>query len=136
MSKSDDIKITYLAMLARIGCVDGNLDDIEEGYIDRIAERLNISASVAKLVKESPLHFCKQLPDTYGQRIEFFYNLLFMMGINNEISESEKSLVKQIGFNLCFNPMLMDDLINIITSYLGKDVPVDEVIQAVIKYQN
>lgn len=136
MDKAFEIKRTYLAVLMEIGKCDGNVDDWEQQYITTIANRLNIPQTEVEKIKTNPQRFITTFPDTIGQRIEFFYNLLFMMGINNNITPEEKELCKQIGFKLCFNPMLMDDMITIVCNNLGRDVPVDDIINAVIKYQN
>lgn len=123
-------------MLFKIGMADGSLNQWEEHYIFKIAERLNISTEKLNSILKDPDIHIKTLPETYAQRLEFFYNLLFMMGIDNKVTPEEKELCKKIGFKLCFNPMLMNDLISIIIENLGKNVPVDDVISAVIKYQN
>lgn len=136
MSISHEIKLTYLSFLTKIAFADGVLNEWEDKYIDNIASRLGISDEEKYSIQADPSKYEVRLPDTLAQRVEFFYNLLFMMGIDNDITKDEKELCKKIGFNLCFNPMLMDDLIEIMVENLGKKVPVDQVIQAVIKYQN
>lgn len=136
MKTSAEIKKTYLAMLIAIAKSDGDFNIWEEKYIDTIALKLSVNESEKDLIKDNPGKYMNALPDNYSQRIEFFYNLLFMMGIDNKVTREEKELCKQIGFKLCFNPMLMDDLLTIIIDNLGKDIPVEQVINAVIKYQN
>ncbi|MBN1117927.1 MAG: TerB family tellurite resistance protein [Bacteroidales bacterium] len=136
MDKAYEIKKTYLAMLILIENADGKIDEWEERYIDTIADKLEINCTDKFEIKKNPVASVTQLPDTYEQRIEFFYNLLFMMGIDNDITEEEKELCRKVGFKLCFNPMLMEDLITIMSESLGKKVPADQVINAVIKYQN
>ncbi len=123
-------------MLSQIGKADGHLVSREEDYISRIAERLNIPLEEKQKIMDNPSQYVVQLPETYSQRLEFFYNLLFMMGIDDNISEEEEELCREIGFRLCFNPMLMDDLIKIMIKNVGKKIPVEEVVQAVVKYQN
>ncbi len=136
MEKSHLIKRTYLAMLLGIGEADGKLDMWEEQFVDTIAQKLQIQENEKDEIKREPSKYITQLPDSYSQRLEFFYNLLFMMGIDNSINAAERALCKEIGFRLCFNPLLIDDLIAIMVENLGKKVPVDQVIQAIIKYQN
>ena len=136
MDKSYEIKRTYIAILMEIGEADGKIDEWEERYIDTIALKLNIPDTELEEIRKTPKKFVTVLPDTLAERVEYFYNLLFMMGIDNKITKEEKELCKQIGFKLCFNPMLMDDMITIVSDNLGKDIPVDEIVNAVIKYQN
>lgn len=123
-------------MLYKIGVADGMLDQWEDQYIHKIAEKLSITQETLASIFDKPDDYINALPETYAQRLEFYYNLLFMMGIDNKVTEEEKTLCKEIGFKLCFNPMLMDDLIQIITVNLGKSVPVNDVINAILKYQN
>lgn len=136
MRISHEIKLTYLAILHEIAYADGVFNEQEDRYISVIADRLGISSEEKYAIQAEPGKYRIRLPETLAQRIEFFYNMLFMMGIDNDVKKEEKELCKKIGFKLCFNPMLMDDMINIIVQSLGKKVPVDKVIQAVIKYQN
>ena len=136
MNISHEVKLTYLAMLFELSYTDGRLDLPEDQFIDRISERLRIPYSEKVAVMENPSGYITKLPDTYAQRIEFLYNLLFMMGIDDKVTEEELALVKRVGFKLCFNPMLLNDLTHIMIDNLGKNVPVDAVVQAVVKYQN
>lgn len=136
MEISEEIKQTYIAMLYKVSIADGKIHEFEDSYIRRIAERLSVNNEDLANIMEKPNTHITKLPETYPQRIEFFYNLLFMMGIDNEITKSEKELCKEIGFKLCFNPMLMEDLINIMIEHLGKNIPSNEVVNAVLKYQN
>ncbi len=136
MEISKEIKQTYIAMLYKISIADGKIHESEDNYIRRIADRLGIGDEILAIIMEKPDTHITKLPETYPQRIEFFYNLLFMMGIDNEITRSEKELCREIGFKLCFNPMLMEDLINIMTEHLGNNIPANEVVDAILKYQN
>lgn len=136
MSISHEIKLTYLALLTEIAYADGEMHEWEDKYIDTIASKLGISNEEKYSIQADPAAYVKTLPETLPQRIEFFYNLLFMMGIDNTITEEEKELCRKVGFKLCFNPMLMEDLIAIMTEYLGKSVPVNQVVEAIVKYQN
>ncbi len=136
MNISHEIKLTYLAFLTKIAFADGVFNEWEDKYINAIATKLGISNEEKYSIQADPSQKMVHLPETLAQRIEFFYNLLFLMGIDNDITVEEKEMCKKIGFNLCFNPLLMDDLIEIMVENLGKDVPVDQVIQAIIKYQN
>lgn len=136
MDKVYEIKKSYLAMLIMIRDADHNYSEWEEQFIENIATRLSISKADMDLVYRNPKANITQLPETYAQRIEFFYNLLFLMGIDNNVNRQEIEMCRQIGFKLCFNPLLMEDLIQIIVDNLGRKVPVNDVIKAVLKYQN
>lgn len=123
-------------MLVQIGYADGKLSEWEDKYINTLSDRLGISAEEKVRIMEDPQKYTIKVPESYAQRLEFFYNLLFMMGIDNSISKEEEELCKQIGLKMCLNPMLMDDLIKIIAENIVKNVPADQVIQTVLKYQN
>ena len=129
-------KTTYLGMLIKISLADGKWDKKEEHFFNYIAQKHGIPKNERMAILKFPDNYINELPNSYYQRIEFFYNLLFMMGIDNEITEKEKAICKEIGFKLCFNPSLMDDMIEIVTANLGKKVPVNDILKAVIKYQN
>lgn len=134
--ESSQENITYLAILLLMSKADGEIDLWEEKFIDDTARKLGIDEAEKDMIKSNPQKYCDYLPNCLNERLSMFYNLLVLMGIDGTIDENEKEMCRAIGFRLCFNPMLMEDMIQIMIEHIGKKVPVEQVVEAVIKYQN
>jgi uncharacterized tellurite resistance protein B-like protein len=135
-SFDDNIKKSYLLMLIKIEEADKRIDINEEAFIEYIAGKLGLTENDIKEIRQNPRKFEFKLPDNVNDRLRIFYNLLYMMGIDGEIEEEEKEMCRKLGFRLCINPVLMDDLIDIMVRNLNKRIPEDEMLKAVKKYLN
>jgi uncharacterized tellurite resistance protein B-like protein len=135
-SFDENIKKSYLLMLIKIEEADKRIDINEEAFIEYIAGRLGLTENDIKEIRQNPGKFEFKLPDNVEDRLRIFYSLLYMMGIDGEIQEQEKEMCRKLGFRLCINPVLMDDLIDIMVRNLNKRIPEDEMLKAVKKYLN
>jgi uncharacterized tellurite resistance protein B-like protein len=135
-SFNEDIKKSYLLMLIKVEEADKKIDINEEAFIMYIAGRLGLTKKDIDDIRHNPGKFEFKLPDNMDDRLRIFYSLLYMMGIDGEIREQEKEMCKKLGFRLCINPVLMDDLIDIMVRNLNKRIPEDEMLKAVKKYLN
>jgi len=131
-----NIKKSYLLMLIKIEEADKKIDVNEEAFISFIAGKLGLTDEDIKDIRQNPGKFEFKLPDNIGDRLRIFYSLLYMMGIDGEIDKSEKEMCRKLGFRLCINPILMDDLIDIMVDNLNKRIPEDQMLEAVKKYLN
>jgi hypothetical protein len=59
-----------------------------------------------------------------------------MMRIDGKITEGEKKLCKRMGFRLGINPLLVDELIEIMVKHLNDRVPEEEMLRSIKKYLN
>ncbi len=135
-SFDENIKKSYLLMLIKIEEADKKIDINEEAFIEYIAGKLGLTENDINEIRRNPGKFEFKLPDNVDDRLRIFYSLLYMMGIDGEIQEQEKEMCRKLGFRLCINPVLMDDLIDIMVRNLNKRIPEDQMLKAVKKYLN
>ena len=133
---SDEQKKSYLHLLIQISKADNKIHQNEARFIDDMARRLGISEEVTHELLDLNKNVDLSLPKDVTERMRMFYHMLFLIGIDGEITEDEKEICKELGFRLCLNPPLMDDLIDIMVENLNKNVPEDKMVEAVIKYMN
>jgi uncharacterized tellurite resistance protein B-like protein len=131
-----NIKKSYLLMLIKIEEADKKIDVHEEAFISFMAGKLGLTDKDIRDIRQNPEKFEFRLPDNIDDRLRIFYSLLYMMGIDGEIKKSEKEMCRKLGFRLCINPVLMDDLIDIMVENLNKRLPEDQMLEAVKKYLN
>ena len=135
-SFDENIKKSYLLMLIKIEEADNKIDINEEAFIEYIAGKLGLTEKDINEIRRHPAKFEFKLPDNVDDRLRIFYSLLYMMGIDGEIQEREKEMCRKLGFRLCINPVLVDDLIDIMVRNLNKRIPEDQMVNAVKKYLN
>ena len=123
-------------MLIKLSNADHKIDANEARFIRDVAKKLGLSEKDVINIDKHPekLHFA--LPDTLLERMQQFYHLLFLMGIDGEITHEEREMCRELGFRLCLNPSLMDDLINLMIDNLSQRIPEGEMLEAVKKYLN
>ncbi|MBN1188049.1 MAG: hypothetical protein JXB49_37590 [Bacteroidales bacterium] len=131
-----DVKKTHLFMLMYMKEVDRSSHQNEERFLLNIAHKMGLSEADIEDVKRHPENINITYPSTMEERMTFFYHLLFMMKIDGKVDEVEKELCRKIGFRLCLNPALMDELIDIMADYANRDIPDEVMLQATLKYLN
>ncbi len=131
-----NLKKSYLLMLIRLSDADRCVDQNEARFIRDMAKKLGLSDNDVENIHNHPGEFPFTLPDNMLDRMRQLYHLLFLMGIDGSITREEREICRELGFRLCLNPPLTDDLINIIVDHLNRKIPEDEMLNAVKKYLN
>ena len=123
-------------MLIRMSRADGRHHVNEDKMIREIARRMNISEEELDEIRERPLSVKFTLPETEDERLVVLYHLLFIMRIDQNISPEEKDLCREMGFRLGLNPLMVQDMIDVMADHLDQKLP-DELLLATIKrYRN
>ena len=131
-----NVRKSYLLMLIKLSDADHRIDPNEARFIKDVAKKLGLSENDINNIHNHPETFRFTLPDNMLDRMRQFYHLLFLMGIDGEITTEEREMCRRLGFRLCLNPPLMDDLINIMIDNLNKCIPEGEMLDMVKKYLN
>ena len=129
-------KKSYLLMLIKLSNADHKVDKNEARFINNVAKKLGLTENDVENIHDHPDEFRFTLPDNMLERMRQFYHLLFLMGIDGEITIEEREICRQLGFRLCLNPPLMDDLINLMIDNLNKRIPDGEMLEVIKKYMN
>lgn len=123
-------------MLIKLSNADHKVDKNEARFINDMAKKLGLTENDVENIHDHPDEFLFTLPDNMLERMRQFYHLLFLMGIDGEITIEEREICRQLGFRLCLNPPLMDDLINLMIDNLNKRIPDGEMLEVIKKYMN
>lgn len=92
----------HFANIVRLAMADDIITDGEQRLIDRMARRLDISASEYKEIIENPEKFPINPPVSYDARIERLYNLTKMIFADSEVSGDEAQVMRKIAIGLGF----------------------------------
>ena len=58
------------------------------------------------------------------------------MKIDGDVAEEEKDLVRELGVRLGFRISMIEEFIQTISKYIGKEVPDDALLDIIRKYMN
>ncbi len=125
-----------LAMLIKMVMIDNKIDPVEKKFLGDIALQLGLLQEDIITIIEKPEAFALKPPAAEEERMRILYYLLFMMRIDGKIPPEEEKLCYKAGLRLGFNEQLTGDLIRIMKTYLNKEIPPEEMINAVKKYMN
>lgn len=129
-------KKSHLFMLVKMARADGELDEAEWFFIKHIADKMGLTDDELTEAIKADLSSITDVPKEEKDRVTYLYHLLFLMRMHDKISEDEKKLCRGLGFRLGFSPYMVDDMIELMIDYLGRDLPPDEMFNRVKKYLN
>ncbi|MFO7658832.1 MAG: hypothetical protein R6W78_17365 [Bacteroidales bacterium] len=131
-----NIRKSFLLMIIKLSDADHRIDQNEARFIGDLADKLGITKDEITNIHDHPEDLQFTLPDNMLERMQQFYHLLFLMRIDGQITTEEREICRNLGFRLCLNPLLMDDLINLMVDNLSRRIPEGEMLNAVKKYLN
>ena len=94
----------HFSAIVRVAFVDGNLSKEEKEFIDRLAMRLEISASEYEEILENPLKYPINPPYLYTQRLERLFDLARMVAVDHHLGETQIKLLRKCALALGFTP--------------------------------
>lgn len=132
MSSSNNTLLLLLALTN----ADAKCTINEQKFIVDIATQLGISTEELTQLQKSFKHFKIEIPESEQERMTILYQLLFLMRIDAEIASPEKEMIHQIALKFGVHPDLTNDLINVMTEHLQKNIPIDALLLQIKKYMN
>lgn len=122
--------------LIELSKADNYFDQFEFSYLLKVGRHIGLEdALVESMIKENtklPL----TIPKNEKDRMTILYYMLFLMKIDNIISEEETELVHHYGFKLGFSFDMISDFIQVMENNKFKKVDQNELIAVIRKYQN
>ena len=110
-------------MLVQMAKVDHNDHEYEERFIRDIADKMGLTEDHVIEAEHYPEDISHTLPKEEHERMTYLYHLLFLMGMDGEVSQAEQNLCHKLGFQLGVRPDLIEDLILILIGHLKKGSP-------------
>lgn len=93
---------TYFADLVKIAFADGAMDKNELRYLEKMADKLDISDSEFTKILEHPDKYTGETPISYDERIEQLYYFTNMILADNEVKLDEVKVIRKIAVGLGF----------------------------------
>ena len=136
MAENLDQKQTHILTLLMMAEADGRDHENEIRFIINVAGRLGMSNSDVEEIDKHPERLTFTFPNTEVDRMSMLYDLLFLMKIDGDVAEEEKDLVRELGVRLGLRISMIEEFIQIISKYIGREVPDDALLDIIRKYMN
>ena len=133
---SKNEKKTLVSMLIKLSEADGQYHNNEIALIKDTGKKMGLSQDEILAVKKNPNDFKFVLPDNMKERMQMFYYLLFMIRVDGRITLTEKEMIRKIGFFLCLNTDLMNEMLDVLEKYENQRIPDNLMAEKVKKYLN
>ena len=87
-------------------------------------------------IDEHPERLTFSLPTSEVDRMTVLYDLLFLMKIDGDVADEEVKLVRELGMRLGFRIGMVNEFIQTISQYVGREVPDEALLNIIRKYMN
>ncbi len=131
-NKARDLILT-LIMLSES---DSIVDEREIQYILSVGLNVGLEENQIVEIIKNRESISANYPKSEVERLSLLYYLLFLMKIDQKLSEEEINTIYKVGFKLGFRESMLRDLISVIQVNLEKKVPASALIEKVKRYLN
>jgi uncharacterized tellurite resistance protein B-like protein len=115
----------HFSAIVRVAIADGDLSKEEKEFLDKLAVRLEISASEYEEILENPLKYPINPPYSYAHRLERLYDLSRMVYVDHVLGEKQKEILSKFALALGFTPGNVKHIVDKALSLLVMGVDLD-----------
>jgi uncharacterized tellurite resistance protein B-like protein len=95
---------SHFSAIVRVAIADGDMSREEKEFLDKLAIRLEISASEYEEILENPLKYPINPPYLHSQRLERLYDLSRMVYADHVLGPKQKEILTKFALALGFTP--------------------------------
>ena len=136
MAETLDQKQTHILTLLMLAEADDRDHVNEIRFINNVAGRIGLSKLDVQEIDKHPERLTFSLPESEEDRMTVLYDLLFLMKIDGDVAEEEKELVRELGVRLGFRISMVEEFIQTMAKYVGRQVPANALLDIIRKYMN
>jgi uncharacterized tellurite resistance protein B-like protein len=115
----------HFASIVRVAISDGELSKEEKDFLDKLASRLEISASEYEEILENPSKFPINPPYLHTQRLERLYDLSRMVYVDHVLGPQQKEVLGKFALALGFTPSNVSYIVDKALSLLVENADLD-----------
>ncbi len=116
---------SHFSAIVRVAIADGDLSREEKEFLDKLAVRLEISASEYEEILENPLKYPINAPYLHTQRLERLYDLSRMVYADHILGPKQKEILTKFALALGFTPGNVSFIVDKAMSLLMLNVDLD-----------
>ncbi|WP_309640104.1 TerB family tellurite resistance protein [Flavobacterium sp.] len=115
----------HFSAIVRVALADGGVTAEEKAFLNKLATRLDISASEYEEILENPLKYPINPPYLYSQRLERLYDLARMVHVDHHLGDKQDILLRKFGLALGFTPSNVNYIVDKALSLIDKKADVE-----------
>jgi uncharacterized tellurite resistance protein B-like protein len=115
----------HFSAIVRVALADGVVAPEEKNFLDKLATKLEISASEYEEILENPAIYPINPPYLYTQRLERLYDLVRMVHVDHHLGDKQEIILKKIAVGLGFTPSNVNYIVAKAFSLVDKKVDFD-----------
>ena len=121
----------HFAAIVRVAMDDGIITDEEKAFLDRLANKLDVSESEYKQILKDYKSHPINPPTSYDRRLERLYDLARMVYVDHIKGDHEEIILRKIAIGLGFSPdnvkYVVDKALTLVSNGVDLDTFVDEI---------
>lgn len=94
----------HFSAIVRVALADGTISPEEKAFLDKLATKLEITASEYEEILENPLKYPINPPYLHSQRLERLYDLGRMVHTEHHLGDKQDLLLRKFAIALGFTP--------------------------------
>lgn len=115
----------HFSAIVRVAIADGAMSKEEKEFLDKLAVRLEISASEYEEILENPLKYPINPPYLHSQRLERLFDLSRMVYADHVLGPKQKDIMIKFALALGFTPSNVNYIVDKAFSLLMVNVDLD-----------
>lgn len=129
-------KLAIVALLFKLAATDGEEAVEEQLFIHDMGTRMGLKSDEIAFIGKRRNEYSVSPPSTEPERMTIFYQLLFLMKVDQEADENEIRFLQKVAFRLGLRPQLSEELIRLVIDNVGRQVPTKEMLASIRKFLN
>ncbi len=109
----------HFSAMVRVALTDGTISDEEKAFLDKLAGKLEISASEYEEILENPLKYPINPPYLHTQRLERLFDLARIVHVDPHLGNKQELLLRRFALALGFTPgnvnYIVDKALNLVS---------------------
>lgn len=115
----------HFSAIVRVALADDRVSAEEQAFLDKLANKLDISKEEYEEILENPMKYPINPPYLHSQRLERLYDLARMVHVDHQLGDKQDILLRKFGLALGFTPgnvdYIIDKALNLIDSKVDSD---------------
>jgi len=115
----------HFSAIVRVAIADGQMSPEEKLFLDKLAQKLEISPIEYEEILENPMKYPINPPYLYTQRLERLYDLSRMVFTDHILGQRQKNILMKFAVALGFTPSNVSYIVDKALSLLIQNVDLD-----------
>ena len=112
----------HFSAIVRVAIADGQMSPEEKLFLDKLAQKLEISPIEYEEILENPMKYPINPPYLYTQRLERLYDLSRMVFADHILGQRQKNILMKFAVALGFTPSnvvyIVDKALSLLIQYV------------------